>query len=221
MSEVELRVVDDPARATAEEIARVASARGSVALSGGSTPREAYRLAARLHGRWRDVDLWFVDERCVPPSDHRSNHRLVREALLDGLAVPPNVHRVRGERPPEEAAAEYDEELRGRELHLAVLGIGADGHTASLFPHAPALEERERLAVAVEAGLEPHVPRVTMTIPAIAAAELALYLVTGEGKAEAVERAFRGPPGPDTPASLVRGRRTVAVLDAAAAARMV
>ena len=213
MSEVELRVVDDPARATAEEIARVASARGSVALSGGSTPREAYRLAARLHGRWRDVDLWFVDERCVPPSDHRSNHRLVREALLDGLAVPPT--------DTGDAAAEYDEELRGRELHLAVLGIGADGHTASLFPHAPALEERERLAVAVEAGLEPHVPRVTMTIPALAAAELALYLVTGEGKAEAVKRAFRGPPGPDTPASLVRGRRTVAVLDAAAAARMV
>ena len=104
---------------------------------------------------------------------------------------------------------------------LTGLGIGADGHTASLFPHAPALEERERLTVAVEAGLEPHVPRVTMTIPALAAAELALYLVTGEGKAEAVERAFRGPPGPDTPASLVRGRRTVAVLDAAAAARMV
>jgi 6-phosphogluconolactonase len=221
VSEVDLRVLDDPARAVAEEIARIAKAGGSLALSGGSTPRRAYELAGRLESRWREVDLWFADERCVPPADARSNYHLVRETLLDGLAVPPNVHRIRGERPPEEAAAAYDEELRGAELDLVLLGIGADGHTASLFPRAPSLDERERLAVAAEPGLEPFVPRVTMTIPALAQAGLALYLVTGSDKAEAVERAFGGEPSAETPASLVRGRRTVAVLDAAAASRVV
>jgi 6-phosphogluconolactonase len=221
VTDVELRVVDDPGRVAAEEIARTAAARGSIALSGGSTPRDAYRLAAKLEGRWREVDLWFVDERCVPPPDERSNYRLVRENLLDGLAVPPRLHRIRGEHPPDEAAAEYDEELRGATLDLALLGLGADGHTASLFPNSPALDERERLAVAAEAGLEPYVPRVTMTVAALAQAGLALYLVTGAEKAEAVERAFRGEPSPQIPASLVRGRRTVAVLDTEAAARLV
>jgi 6-phosphogluconolactonase len=221
VNDVELRVVDDPGRVAAEEIARTATARGSIALSGGSTPRDAYLLAAKLEGRWREVELWFVDERCVPPDDERSNYRLVRETLLDGLAVPPHLHRIRGERPPEEAAAAYDEELRGAALDLALLGIGADGHTASLFPSSPALDERERLAIVAEAGLEPFVPRVTMTIPALAQAALALYLVTGAEKAEAVERAFRAEPSRETPASLVRGRRTVAVLDAAAASRVV
>jgi 6-phosphogluconolactonase len=221
VSEVELRVVDDPGRAAAEEIARVAAARGSIALSGGSTPRDAYQLAAKLEGRWRDVDLWFVDERCVPPSDARSNYHLVRENLIDGLAVPPNVHRIRGERAPQEAADDYDAELRDASVELALLGIGADGHTASLFPGSAALDESERLAVVAEPGLEPLVPRVTMTIPALAQVGLALYLVTGAEKAEAVERAFRGEPSRETPASLVRGRRTVAVLDSAAAARVV
>jgi 6-phosphogluconolactonase len=217
VTDVELRVVDDPARAAAEELVRVAGAGGSLALSGGSTPRPAYELAARLETRWRDVDVWFADERCVEPSDERSNYRLVRETLLDALAIPPNLHRIRGEHEPEQAAADYDAELRDTGLDLVLLGIGADGHTASLFPNAPSLDERDRLAVAAEAGLDPLVPRVTLTIPAIARAELALYLVTGEEKAEAVKRAFHDDPGPDTPASLVRGRRTIAVLDAAAA----
>ena len=217
MSDVEIRVVDDPARAAAEELARVASAAGSLALSGGSTPRAAYALAAKLETRWRDVDVWFADERCVEPADERSNYRLVRENLLDALAIPPNLHRIRGEHGPQQAADDYDAELRDASLDLALLGIGTDGHTASLFPNAPSLDEHERLAVAAEARLEPFVPRVTMTILAIARAELALYLVTGDEKADAVARALRGEPGPETPASLVRGRRTVAVLDAAAA----
>ena len=103
-------------------------------------------------------------------------------------------------------------------LDLAVMGIGPDGHTASLFPNAPALDETERRAVAAEAGMEPFVPRVTLTLPALAPARLMVYLVTGEGKAEAVGRAFAGEPSPDTPASLVRGVETVAILDRAAAA---
>ena len=215
--DVEIRVEEDPARVVAEELVRAARAGGDIALSGGSSPRAAYRLASRLEVRWGNVELWFADDRCVPPADDRSNYRLVRETLLDGIAVLPTVHRIRGERPPQEAAALYDDELRGRSLDLVLLGIGPDGHTASLFPRGPELEERERRAVAVEARMEPFVPRVTMTIPALADAALALFLVTGEDKADAVARAFHGEPSPDTPASLVRGRRTVAVLDTAAA----
>jgi 6-phosphogluconolactonase len=126
---------------------------------------------------------------------------------------------VRTELPPEQAAAAYDTELAGVTLDLALLGLGPDGHTASLFPNSPALDERERRAVAAEPGLPPWVPRVTMTIPVFEAARLVLFLVTGEEKADAVARAFAGPPDPGTPASLIRSRacRTVALLDPAAA----
>jgi 6-phosphogluconolactonase len=127
------------------------------------------------------------------------------------------VHRIRGELGAEAAAHEYDDLLGGVQLGLALNGIGPDGHTASLFPHAPALEERHRRAVAAEATLEPFVPRVTMTLPMFATAEVVLFLVTGGAKAQAVGRAFVGEPSPATPASLVRGRTTVVVLDEAAA----
>jgi 6-phosphogluconolactonase len=217
---VDIRVEDDPARSAAELLAGAAEAGGHVALSGGSTPARAYELAALLQPDWSRVHVWFGDERAVPPDDERSNYRLARTTLLDALARPPETHRIRGELPAEEAATLYDEELAGVTLDLAVGGIGPDGHTASLFPRAPALEERERLAVAAEAGLEPFVPRVTMTPPVFAAARLLLYLVTGEEKAEAARRAFAAEPSPDTPASLVRGVRTVALLDAAAASRL-
>ena len=100
------------------------------------------------------------------------------------------------------------------------MGIGPDGHTASLFPNAPALDETERRAVAAEAGMEPFVPRVTMTRPVLGAAGTMVYLVTGEGKADAVARAFASKPSPETPASLVRGRRTIAILDRAAASQL-
>ena len=102
-------------------------------------------------------------------------------------------------------------------LDLALNGIGADGHTASLFPNSPALDERERRAVAAEPGLEPFVERVTLTPAVFAATRLLVYLVTGESKAEAVGRAFAEEPSPETPASLIRGVETIAILDAAAA----
>jgi 6-phosphogluconolactonase len=220
--DVDVRVEDDPAGAVAQELARAARDGGHVAVSGGASPRPAYERAAARAPDWSAVTLWWADERCVPPADQRSNYRLVRETLLDGLSRPPSVHRVHGERPPEEAAAAYDEEISGVQLDLALLGIGPDGHTASLFPGSPALAETERAAVAAEPGLEPLVPRVTLTIPALSAARLVLFLVVGEEKAEAAARAFGGEPDPATPASLVRSAegRTVAVLDAAAASRL-
>jgi 6-phosphogluconolactonase len=222
LTPVDLRIVDTSEEAgetAAQLIAEAAGAGGHIGVSGGSGPRPAYERAGILRPDWSAVELWWIDERCVAPADGQSNYRVVRESLLDGLARgPAEVHRVRGELDPQQAAAEYDAALQGVTLDLAVMGIGPDGHTASLFPNAPALDETERLAVAAEAGMEPFVPRVTLTLPALAAAHVMVYLVTGEGKAEAVGRTFTGEPSPDTPASLVRGVETVAILDRAAAA---
>jgi 6-phosphogluconolactonase len=220
--DIEVRVAADAGEAAeivARELAGAAVLGGHIAVSGGSSPGPAYERAATLAPDWSRVELWFADERCVPPEDSRSNYRLVRETLLDGLFQPPVVRRIRGELPPDEAADVYDAEARGLLLDVALLGVGPDGHTASLFPGSPALEERERAAVDAEAGLEPFVPRVTLTIPLLSAAALVLFLVVGAEKAEAVARAFGGEPEPGTPASLVRSAsgRTVAVLDPPAA----
>ena len=216
--DVELRVVDDPAREVAERLAAAARRGAAIVLTGGSTPRGAYELAAELEPDWSRATVWWGDERCVPPDDERSNFGMARAALLERLERGPReVHRIRGELEPEAGAALYDQELRGAALDLLLLGIGPDGHTASLFPNAPALDERERLVLAADAGLAPFVPRVTLTLAAIAAACEVVFLATGPDKADAVERAFGRPPSPETPASLARGRRTAAVLDAAAA----
>jgi 6-phosphogluconolactonase len=221
MGDVELRVLDDPSTAAAELLAEAARAGGHVALSGGSTVGLAYRTTAALAPDWSRVEVWWGDERAVPPDDERSNYRLTRESLLDLLETPPAaVHRVEGELGAAEAARRYDEALGKVTLDLAVNCIGTDCHTASLFPNAPALDERERRAVAAEAGLEPFVARVTLTPPVFAAAGLLVYLVTGAAKADAVRRAFAEEPSPATPASMVRGRRTIALLDPAAALRL-
>ncbi|MDQ3066395.1 MAG: 6-phosphogluconolactonase [Actinomycetota bacterium] len=214
---VDVRVADDPARAAAELLVEAA---GHVALSGGSTPGRAYELAARLRLDWSKAHVWFGDERAVAPSDERSNYRLARTTLFDALSRPPESHRIKGELGAEEAAALYEVELEGITLDLALNGIGPDGHTASLFPGSPALDERERRAVAAEPGLEPFVPRVTLTPPVFAQARLLIYLVTGEDKAEAVRRAFAEEPTAEIPASLIRGVETIAFLDAAAAAHL-
>jgi 6-phosphogluconolactonase len=221
VSGVDLRVVDtaeEAGEAAAQLVAEAAGSGGHIGLSGGSGPRPAYERAGILCPDWSRVELWWIDDRCVPPADGRSNYRTIRESLLDGLSRPPaEVHRVRGEVDPEEAAAEYDAALDGVTLDLAVMGIGPDGHTASLFPNAPPLDETERRAVAAEAGMEPFVARVTMTRPTLAAARTMVYLATGESKADAVKRTFADEPSPATPASLVRGVRTIAILDRAAA----
>ena len=154
----------------------------------------------------------------MPPSDERSNFRLVQETLLARLERAPRaVHRIPGELGAEAAAAAYERELRGVTLDLALLGIGEDGHTASLFPHSRALDEAERLVAAVP-DAEPQ--RVTLTRGALGAAALVVFLAVGPEKAEPARLALAAEPDPGTPASLVRARRgrTLAVLDRAAAA---
>jgi len=221
---VDLIVLDDAAaaaRRAGELLAEAASAGGHVALSGGTSPELAHETAAELQPDWSRVEVWWGDERCVPPDDARSNYAMAKRTLLDRLEVPPNVvHRIRGEVDPDDAAAEYDFALRGVRLALNLLGIGPDGHTASLFPNAPGLHERERLAIAAEPGLDPRVMRVTMTPPMLANADTVLFLATGESKAQAVACAFGGPESTQTPASLIRsnGGRTLAIVDRAAAA---
>jgi 6-phosphogluconolactonase len=217
---VDIRVVEDPAGEAGLLLAEAAVAGAHVALSGGATVGDAYDVAARRQPRWRDVHVWFGDDRAVPPFDPLSNFRLVRERLVDRLEAPPEVHRIHGEKGAEQAAALYDAALEGVTLDFALNGIGADGHTASLYPDAPALSETERRAVAAEAGLEPFVPRVTLTPPVFAAAGTLVYLVAGADKAEAARRAFADEPSPAAPASLVRGRTTIALLDPAAASAL-
>jgi 6-phosphogluconolactonase len=144
----------------------------------------------------------------------------VRERLLDQLERGPAVeHRIRGELSAEKAADAYEAELRGVSLDLALLGLGADGHTASLFPNDPALEELKRKAVAVR---RPDVDRVTLTLPVLRSTPEIVFLVVGEDKAGAVKRAFLDPPSPATPGSLVRAAAgvTYAFLDRAAAAEL-
>jgi 6-phosphogluconolactonase len=211
-------------------LARHAAAGHHIALTGGSTPRAAYQRLADMRLDWSQSTVWWGDERCVPPEDERSNYRLAKETLLDTLAAgPPVIHRIQGELGPVAGADDYEEQLREAfgegvpGIDLVLLGMGPDGHVASLFPGKPALAESRRRVVGVEeAGLEPFVPRVTLTLPVINAAAEVLFLVSGADKAEAVARAFGEAPDPDTPASLVSpesGSLTV-LLDPPAAERL-
>ena len=220
---LELHVSDDPATLVGELLAQQATDGGSIVLTGGSTPGRAYRHAAERAPDWGRVTLWWGDERCVPPDDERSNYHLARETLLDHLAVQPAaIHRIRGEAPPDEAAAELDAALEGAALDLLLLGLGPDGHMASLFPGSPQLEVKNRRATYGPPGLEPYVERVTFTVPTIQSANRIVFLVTGESKADAVARAFGGEPTVEVPASLSRlGQVPVEVfLDEAAAAKI-
>ncbi|TML56162.1 MAG: 6-phosphogluconolactonase [Actinobacteria bacterium] len=219
---VELTVLADEeaaASTAADVLVEAARAGQAIALTGGGSPGRAYELAAEREPDWSGATLWWGDERCVPPDDERSNYRLAHEKLLNGLSAQPRAtHRIRGELGAEAAAAEYDEALTGASLDLVLLGIGPDGHVASLFPGQATLDERERRAIPAEAKLEPFVDRVTMTLPVLCSAPEVLFIATGDAKAGAVGRAFGSPPSPDTPASLVRSAsgRTRVVTDAAA-----
>jgi 6-phosphogluconolactonase len=198
----------------------LAGASGHITLTGGTTPARAYELAAELKPDWSSTEVWWGDDRCVPPEHEWSNYGLAKRTLLDRIAVPPAaIHRIQGELGAERAADEYDRELDGVTLDLVLLGMGSDGHVASLYPHEPGLGERARRAIPAEAKLEPLVDRVTMTIPVLESAPLVLFFVAGAERAAAVRRAFAEPPSEATPASLVRSRNgdTVAILDPAAA----
>lgn len=222
---LELVVEADEERAAArvaELLAEHARQASEIVLTGGSSPGRAYQLAAELEPDWSRAGVWWGDERCVPPDDENSNFGLARRTLLDRLDSRPRVHRIRGEENPEAAAAAYEDQLRGTTLDFLLLGLGPDGHVASLFPNAPALRERDRLVITAEPQLEPMIERITLTVPALTSARTVVFLVTGKEKAEAVDRALAGPAAPSVPGSLVRSEhgRTLAILDEQAASRL-
>jgi 6-phosphogluconolactonase len=219
MSEPRLHVEDDPSESVAALLAEAAARGETIVLTGGGSVARAYERAAALEPDWSAASVWWGDERCVPPDDERSNFLLAKRSLLDRLAEQPDVHRIRGELQPADAAGEYDKELEGVRLDLLLLGLGPDAHVASLFPGSQQLYERDRRVTSGEAGLEPFVDRVTMTLPTLLAARRTVFLVTGADKAEAAARAFTAAPSEDAPASLLRaGANPLDVyLDAAAA----
>jgi 6-phosphogluconolactonase len=231
---LEIETVEDPARACSAMLVGAVVGGADVVLTGGSTPRQAYHyLATALRDMSldsSDARLWFSDERCVAPDDELSNYKLVKENLLDGLGgLPqPEVRRIQGELGPDPAAEAYERQLAEAgepRFEIVLLGLGPDTHIASLFPGQEALNERSRLAVGVpEAGHEPYVPRVTLTLPVLANADRIVFLVTGQDKAEAVARAF-GPqsePDPGVPASMLvpMAEEITVLLDPAAASRL-
>jgi 6-phosphogluconolactonase len=218
MSPERLVIVDGAglADAAAEWIATAIGAdvhdRGScaVALSGGATPRPVYErlgnapLASRI--AWRSVAIYFSDERAVPPGDPQSNYAMARAALLDRVGVPAaQVHRMEAERADRDAAARDYERLLPEPLDLLLLGMGSDGHTASLFPGSPLLDERRR-RVAPATGPRPPRERLTITPPVIARARRIAVLVSGADKAATVTAVLRGPFKPrELPAQLALG----------------
>jgi 6-phosphogluconolactonase len=182
-------------------------------LAGGSTPKATYGILARDYAEridWSRVHVFFGDERNVPPDHEDANYRMAREALLDHVPIG-GVHRMRGELPPDEAAAAYEVELReffGAEklprFDLILLGIGGDGHTASLFPETPALEVHDRWVVANPVP-KLDTTRITLTVPVINAARSVVFLAAGEDKAEALKEILEGDADPrEYPAKLVQ-----------------
>jgi 6-phosphogluconolactonase len=219
---------------------KAAATRGvaRIAISGGTTPKTMFALLADPAGPflkqvpWNKIELYWVDERCVPPDNIESNYRMTNEAMLSKVPLPAEqVHRMEGELEPEVAAARYESTIRntfkleGAEtptFDLVLLGMGDDGHTASLFPHTVALNEMSHIVV------PNHVPqkdawRITLTWPVINQGREVAFLIEGVGKAQVLRDVFLGPYQPDTyPSQIIRpasGRLTL-LLDAAAAAKL-
>ena len=224
----DIRVVEDPAGAVAEMLAEAAAAGQDIVMTGGSTPRQAYEMAAKAQDDWSAATLWYGDERCVAPGDELANHRLVSDSLLARLGDGrrPEVLRIQGELGPQAGAGAYESVVRERmgarpRWDLLLLGLGPDSHCASLFPGKPEVEERSRLVAGVPiAGWEPQVPRITMTLPCLNAARRIVFLVTGSSKATAMRRAFGDPVDEASPAAHVRpdDGELIVVCDAEAAA---
>ncbi len=226
------------ARYFAEKTAAAAAqcGRARIAISGGSTPKAAFRLLADPALPWREqmpwemLDLFWVDERCVPPDHPESNYRMTREALLDHVPLrPEQIHRMEGELEPEVAAARYESQLRnsfrleGAEtprFDLIALGMGEDGHTASLFPHTAAIHDLNHLATANFVP-QKDMWRITLTWPVINQAGAVFFLIGGSDKALILNEVLTGPRDPDRlPSQLIwpAGGILTLILDKAAAA---
>jgi 6-phosphogluconolactonase len=202
-----IRVFATPAIVAQAAAHHIADAAGSairdtgaftLALSGGQTPRPLYQLLADEPSRfpidWSKIEIFFTDERCVPPENPQSNFHMASETLLDFAPIPPeNIHRIRGEIDPQAAAIEYGQLLKQRfadgGLHLALLGMGEDGHTASLFPGSAALAETNHRCVANFVH-NLNAWRITMTVPFLNRSKQILMLVTGSAKAKPVQQAL-------------------------------
>ncbi len=245
--QLEYRVFEDAAalsHAAAQHFVDCAKAavaqhgKARVAISGGSTPKSTFALLAdpaqpyRAEMPWEKLEIYWVDERCVPPDDADSNYRMTRETLLDKVPIPSSqVFRMQGELDPEEAAAKYESVIRGQfrlegaqgpVFDMLALGMGDDGHTASLFPHTEAIHELGRIVVAN------HVPqkqtwRITLTWPVIVEARDLFFLIAGKDKADPLQRVLQGPYDPETlPSQLIQPRsgKLLMLLDKTAAANL-
>ena len=206
----EMQIVDDVPAAFARLVVREAP--GSIALSGGETAEECYREVCALAPDWSAVDVFIGDERFVPPTDRDSNEGMARRVLLDQVR-PRAIHSMFQPGSIEAAALAYDGLVRSAPpIDLVHLGLGPDGHTASLFPGSPTLEETERLVVAAGDDAHPH-PRLTFTFPAIARSRLVVVTVAGADKHDVIERIRAGE---DLPAARIRGDRVLWLGDRAA-----
>jgi 6-phosphogluconolactonase len=228
------------ARYFVEKAEQAAAAKGlaRIAISGGSTPKSAFAILGdagqpwRARMPWDKLDLWWVDERCVPPAHPDSNYRMTREALLDHVPLKPEqIHRMEGELEPEIGAARYEAALRNGfrlegaqmpKFDVLQLGMGPDGHTASLFPHSAGLHELERLAIANHVTAKESW-RITLTQPVINQAADVFFLVSGADKAQILKEVFMGPRDPERlPSQLIApvGGILTLLLDRAAAAML-
>ena len=233
--------IDTLSREAAQYIVRLASesivmhGRFTIALSGGSTPRKLYSLLGsepyRSQIDWALVEIFWSDERCVPPDSEDSNYRMARETLLSNIPIAAKqVHRMPADQPDRDVASQaYTLELQGTfgtdgipRFDLIQLGMGPEGHTASLFPHQPSLHEQQRLVMPVITP-KPPPPRLTFTAPLLNAARHILFLVTGADKSDAVHAVLEGEYNPDEyPAQIVRPKdgEVTWMLDTAAAEKL-
>ncbi len=203
---------------TIRELAQTAisqTGRFTIALSGGSTPKALFQLLASDYKEeidWKNVYVFWGDERCVPPDDADSNYKMARETLLAHVALPAaNVYRIKGELPPEEGASQYEETLcdvfnnQLPRLDLILLGMGDDGHTASLFPGTDALNEHEKWVIPNHVLTAKQTWRITFTLPVINNAANVMFLVAGTGKADTLKRVLQGEYKPtELPSQLIK-----------------
>jgi 6-phosphogluconolactonase len=221
----DIRVSDDPAAEVAERLTEAAIAGGDVVLTGGSTPKRAYELAAERDADWSAAHVWFTDERCVEPTHPDANFAMADRALLSQLSAAPTVHRMEAELGPDAGAGSYEAEIRGRmaaepRWNLLLLGMGPDGHVASLFPEHPSSYADGRV-IPVRSAPKPPPERISLTLEVINSAAEVWFCVTGADKAAAARLALSGAGPLQIPAAGVQAReRTLWLLDREAAAEL-